>query len=533
MANIVNFTLSKLNEAWEGLTSDESSSNLGLITAVALGAIGAYVWVRRGYYEETEYRYINGGFPRLMPPLSDFTSNARLREVSINSMEPVALDFSNKTRLRNLFVTNTQFTVTPDFFSCVNLEVVALITCQLTTAPNFSNCKNLISVDLYGNRLTTCPDFTPNARLRWIGLTRNRLNELHDSILRLPRTSFVDCTHNRFSPEYMEQFQARLEQHRLSFPAQGPTVSFSVADDSSSDDELLLDEQIGSWIKEYKKTFSENISDFPMVTFSSLDAETQELFSKYLRRLRDVQDYTAGGPSQKNIILRVHKMLDLAHRNAEFLPAMLGLIAEGVETCGDRVQITFNDIEVLSQFHERALPQEEFRKLCLRAARYEAVKKWAEKICRDKQLGDPIETILHFHLALKHSLDLPISTEGMLYSRLSGVTEDMIQRAEKAIGSLSEEQLLSQSGYWQAYIQKGHKDSADQITKYYTDLLADLEEYFQEHANSKAEQGTYLEEHPALESFLTKAKAQHIAFEYTALARFLGQERERAISRLI
>jgi Leucine-rich repeat (LRR) protein len=462
--------------------------------------------------------------------------NPRLSTVSLSYNQLTALPdnflFKNP-RLSTVFLSYNQLTALPANFLSQNpqLHTVDLSHNRLTALPaNFlSQNPQLHSVYLSHNRLTALPAnfLSQNPQLHTVDLSDNRLTTLPDSILNWPKFCSVTATNNLFSSEYVHNFEQRVIRHRRQHPGQGPRVYLSIADDLSESAEKPLKEQINTWETEYTKASSPSYNSLLL-----LDAESQKILSKYLRRLRDVKDYKAGEASRKQIVTRVHKMLDLAERNVEFRNAMFGLILEGTETCGDRISITFNDIEVLSQFHENQLTPEEYKNLCLRAARYEEVKKFAKKIYKKERLVDEIQTILYFQLALKESLNLPISTEDMLYPGMSGVTPDMIKEAIQEIGSLSEEQLLARSDYWQAYMRKGHGESVEEINSRYTDLLAELEEYFKNYVNSKAEQGSYLDEHPTLKAFLARAEAQGFPFEYTAMAKFLGREREAEISRL-
>ena len=128
-------------------------------------------------------------------------------------------------------------------------------------------------------------------------------------------------------------------------------------------------------------------------------------------------------------------MLRLACENGEFKGKMLALINEGLTSCHDRVLITFNDIEIQWRIHQPQ-SESELLDLLVRVERYEQLHKHAKKIAEERGLGDEIETILHYQIALTKQLDLPISTEGMLYQAMSGVTQTMLKDAHTKIASL-------------------------------------------------------------------------------------------------
>ena len=188
----------------------------------------------------------------------------------------------------------------------------------------------------------------------------------------------------------------------------------------------------------------------------SLGDDDKDNLSHYLRRLRETKDYRNGTPaSKKNVVLRVEKMLRLACKNGEFKGKMLALINEGLTSCGDRVLITFNDIEIQWRIHQPR-SESELLNLLVRVERYEQLHKHAKKVAEERGLGDQIETILHYQIALTKQLDLPISTEGMLYQAMSGVTQTMLKDAYTKIASLTNEDLLSQSEHWRVYLEKKH-----------------------------------------------------------------------------
>lgn len=200
---------------------------------------------------------------------------------------------------------------------------------------------------------------------------------------------------------------------------------------------------------------------------------------------------------------------------------MLALILEGLATCGDRVLIIFNEIEILGQFHQPDLSRAAFRDLAIRAERYERLKKYAQNECRRLRLGDTIETILFFHLYLKDALHLPITTQGMLYPDCSGVTPQMLDEAANAMRRISNEELLASSSYWQEYAKRQNLEAAEQINAKFSQLLEDLEEHFNSGAASDN-----------LREILIQAQEKGIAAEYTAMARFLAALREQEIARL-
>src|SRR5690606_28554498 len=189
----------------------------------------------------------------------------------------------------------------------------------------------------------------------------------------------------------------------------------------------------------------------------ALDPEVKQVLSSYLRRLRNTQDYRAGDFARQNVILRVERMLQLANTNPAFRNEMLAVIHEGLGTCGDRVTLIFNEIEILWQLNQENLPPPEFRNLAIGAERCRRLQLHAEQKAQELSLGDPIEAILYYQVHLKNDLQLPISTQTMLYPGVSGVTQAMLAAAKDEILAISDEELLATSKHWQNYVKLHHE----------------------------------------------------------------------------
>ena len=263
----------------------------------------------------------------------------------------------------------------------------------------------------------------------------------------------------------------------------------SIADDDFTGKTQTLEQRLRGWSDEFEEMFPTSVGELrPQITDTnaqthfepllSLSDDDKDNLSRYLRRLRETKDYRNGTPaSKKNVVLRVEKMLRLACKNGEFKGKMLALINQGLTSCGDRVLIIFNDIEIQWRIHQPR-SESELLDLLVRVERYEQLHKHAKKIAEERGLGDEIETILHYQIALTKQLDLPISTEGMLYQAMSGVTQTMLRDARTKIASLTNEDLLSQSEHWRVYLEKKHAGAISKINEKFSDLLEVAGEYY-------------------------------------------------------
>ena len=330
-----------------------------------------------------------------------------------------------------------------------------------------------------------------NPQLRHLYLSENQLTTLSDSILDLPSSCTVDAERNRFSADYVRTFQQRLEQRRReTLSLRGPTVHQSIDDVHPPTHAQTLEERLRAWSDEFETAFPRPMSgsDRPAIgdaNFSErfhplliLAPDEREILNNYLGRLREVNDYRAGGDARRNIVLRVDRMLQLACRNEEFKGEMLALIATGLETCGDRVLIIFNDIEIKWQLYQEGLSDDTLQALAIRAQRYEEVKKQAIAVAERLHLGDQIETILYCHIRLRDPLELPITTQGMLYPAMAGVDQDELDLMHARILSIPDRDLLAASDFWQARIQKNNRGFVERINEKYVNMLENAEEYF-------------------------------------------------------
>jgi Leucine-rich repeat (LRR) protein len=453
-------------------------------------------------------------------------------------------DLSHTPALTSLNLLGNRLTASPDLSHTPALKTLSLSDNRLTASPDLSHTPALTSIDLSSNQVTASPDVSHTPLLVSLNLSGNHLTALHDSILHLPRISTVNADGNRFSAEYVAAFQQRLQEHRLQHPGQGPTVLMSIADDHLPADTQNLEQRLREWSDEYEKieppTFGDSrprITDTNAQTYFepllSLGEEDKNNLSNYLRRLRETRDYQNGTPdSKKNVILRVERMLRLACENGEFKGQMLALINEGLTTCGDRVLITFNDIEIQWHIHQTQ-SEPELRNLLVRVERYEQLREHAIQVAEQRQLGDQVETILHYQIALTKQLNLPISTRGMLYQAMSGVTQTMLNDARTKIASLSDEDLLSQSKHWRVYLAKKHAGATSKINEKFGELLAVAEDYYDiysiDDTETSSKRRSFLETHPNFAQFL---KSNPGIINYLSACDFINRQRDAAITAL-
>ncbi|MBX9745022.1 MAG: hypothetical protein K2X08_07440 [Chlamydiales bacterium] len=465
------------------------------------------------------------------------------RQLNLSSRGLTHIDLSQNTQLHHLLLSNNRFAAI-DLSQNTQLLFLHLSNNQLA-ALDLSQNTQLQYVYLSGNELAASPDVSQNTQLRGLYLSNNRLTMLHDSIFSLSRECRVIAQFNLFTAEYIAEFQERLRLHRLAHPDQGPTVLFSIHDDVALPAQpVSLETQLALWSQEFETAFPKE--EHPELWISrqeaganlqehfeglhSLDSGTKMMVANYLRRLRDIKDYKNGDVGKQNTILRVEQMLQLANKNPAFRQELLKLLQQSLVSCGDRVQLYFDEIEIAWQFHHKELSPETFRDLTIRAERCRQLQLHAEKKAEELGLGDEIETILYYRIHLKNDLHLPISTLNMLYPGASGVSEEMINMARAEISALSDETLLATSPRWQERMKQFHAHQVEEITNHYGELLNDLEDYLA--LEPREDKDLYLKQKPDLARLIDKAMSLNISIEYSAMADFIDKERQKAIGEL-
>ena len=522
------FDYSSLSNFYSFFVSDssqldeEGTSNIAMMTSwVGLGviALGAYSYSLETYSYSQRLYATSLDFSAKQLTTIDVSQNRELTHLDLSYNQLRAIDVSQNRELRYLNLWDNQLTEI-DVSQNSALRKLYLWNNQLTEI-DVSQNRELRELEISGNGLTTI-DVSQNRELIYLNLYNNRLTELSDSILSLSSRCQVFACNNLFTEEYIEAFQERLIQHRLHHPGQGPQVFFSIHDDELSQP-VSLNEQLSLWSQEWNGSISTDSLDF----LFSLPSEDQKKLAGFLHRLRDTKDYQNGGEDKENTIVRVEKLVQLANQNGQFLQEVLHLIDQALETCGDRVQLYFDEMEMAWHFHQ-SLSDKAFRDLAIVAEKCRQLQLYAERQAEELRLGDAIETIMYYRVHLKDALSLPVSTKNMLYPGVSGVSDEMLIEAQDAINSISDEELLKTSPRWQKHLTIRYKEETDRVTDQFGDLLERCEQYFMHPKDQKG----YLKENPDLSTLLQKAYSSGFLMDYASVARFINQEREAAIADL-
>jgi hypothetical protein len=368
-----------------------------------------------------------------------------------------------------------------------NLENLDLTMNQLRTIPpEIAQLQALECLVLDDNALTMLP---PEIRelhlLEELHIANNQLTAFPEQILQMSCDMIITAWNNPFEPAYLEQFFQGLRHHQQTHPDEGPSIVLNELDKKET-----IAERLQIWSQEYQQAFpfckpwcSRTADLTPLTCLEGIDAHN---FHKFLRRIREMADYTVEYDDtidempvrKKNIIRRVEAMVELACINPDFKKKMLAILEIGSNSCGDRVTLLFNEIEIEWQLHHANLLDEQFIPMAQQASLYYQLQKHALQVAEQYHLQDEIETVLGFHLFLRKQLHLPISTETMLYTNASGVTDAMLKNAMTAMRSFTNTQLLELSTHWQERMRKRHAQEAEVVQEKFVNLLDAAQEYF-------------------------------------------------------
>ena len=429
----------------------------------------------------------------------------------------------NLPALQDLYLSRNQIQSVQGLQNLPALQTLYLSDNQIQSVQGLQNLPALQTLNLSGNQIQSVQGLQNLPALQTLNLSRNQIRELSEPILNLSGHCYVDAENNRFSPEFVRRFQDQLLQRRESTHNElGPRVQMSIADFAGAP-LASLEDQLRAWAEECNIC----IDLTPLLT---LDGPNRDMLSRYLGRLHEIPDYRQGGLPKENILHRVGDMLPLSASNPEFRNQMIAIITEALSTCGDRVLLAFNDIEILCQCYRDNLTEDQVRQLAIGQGRYELIKKFAMQQALERGLGDEIETILACHIQLQKLLGLPISTQQMLYPACSGVTREMLDEMHARILSISEDALLAESPIWQNWQQKKHQERIEEITTHYMGLLGQTEALY----NLKPEErANALTQNAELNSILRPLFAdEHASNNYDKAAQLIARAREFAIANI-
>ncbi len=463
----------------------------------------------------------------LPPEIGRLTALTEL-SLSYNQLEAFPPEIGMLTALTKLDLSDNQLAaLPPEIGGLTALTELILSGNQLAALPpEIGGLTALTKLSLSGNQLAALlPEIGGLTALTWLDLSDNQLEALPPEIGGLTALTWLDLSGNQ-----LEALPPALRINGFGHTPQPPTPTL---EENLRSSEQAFTDAFPALIPENAQYYEgDRVCDFRELL--SLDPDNLDRFSKFFPRIPEIADYAQGTPeTQKNVILRADRMVQLACKSPEFRQEMLQILEAGENGCGrnrrpacaDRILTLFNEIEIAWQFHHKKLSHEECRELALREGRY----KWIEEIGRTmaknhNNSDEELETILRLQLELKDEFNLPITSTSMLFPGLSRVTKDMIEEAKKELRGISSNELLTKSEHWLKHQAEQYPEEVERIQGEYAHLDAIAGEYYS--TDDEQTKAKILEENPRLKTLL-----EALAIKYdAALSNAIMKARLEAIA---
>jgi Leucine-rich repeat (LRR) protein len=339
----------------------------------------------------------------------------------------------------------------------------------LTLPQSMRGLSHLTHLDVSHNMLVELDPEMNHATLRHLNVGYNQLAFIPTTLCRLHPECFLNAENNPLlSPEEIQSTQLEIQQN----PNGGPIFFATLP--RAPHKPASLDHWLKGWLKAYQETFPQLCTGkedrFPLSSQTFLNFydtlrnhDKKGFLQEFLKRLTNTQDFKNDREARNNLIYRVGQMLQEAAINEEFREAIFPILETATSTCGDRVALAFNEIEIqlhLSKSHEKT--DQQLATILIGVKRLELLRNCVHTRCKELGLGDEIEIQLFYQLKLKEALNLPTSTQNMLYpGTASAITFEMLEKDAKTVWSQTHSaahyvQLLLQYPVWCERMKKNH-----------------------------------------------------------------------------
>lgn len=181
-----------------------------------------------------------------------------------------------------------------------------------------------------------------------------------------------------------------------------------------------------------------------MPTHAERDAlsERRPILINFLTEVLKTADFRAESRRER-LARKVFRLLRQLAQDPGLFAAGCEVMTHGVESCGDRVMVALNDLEVLAwvaDAERSAAATASLRELGLRLMRRDLVQQYVRQqyfgtapLIRTVHELDEIEVMLAFEIGLSERLALPVSAESMLYPATAEVSEASLDDARQSV----------------------------------------------------------------------------------------------------
>ncbi|WP_025112423.1 dermonecrotic toxin domain-containing protein [Pseudomonas sp. H1h] len=338
------------------------------------------------------------------------------------------------------------------------LEVLRLENNPLTLPPDISRMPRLKVLILKNTGLQTWPDGT-------LDKTRPRgfLLDLRDNpINRIPEVS-------EGSPAQWLVARTRLDVGTLSETEQLQYQAYRHSVGLPAEPVFAPEEENRAIVSNYGVDFWGDVPGWGVyreTPWSELVEEpAAQPFMQVLLGVREYSDYRAGGAIKDQLMQRVWRMLDAVHADTRLREKLFTMASAPVD-CADAGAQMFNSMginvlasEVYLYNTDAAQIQKQLVTLAKGAARLDLVNEVARADVQSRG-GNPdeVEVYLAYQTGLAQRLSLPWQSQTMLYRRVAGVSDAMIDQAYTTVQALSEgdglvNRMLDQD-FWKQFMEQ-------------------------------------------------------------------------------
>lgn len=328
---------------------------------------------------------------------------------------------------------------------------------RIEECPNFTTLPEDIRVDgdiilINSINLTSLPEnlqFGGDLHLRGC----RRLTSLPENITRLGlrsdgRTRLVNLTQTGLSDAYIDGLRNE--------PAPGMRFLFDRQQEYIPNPPSFnnLREALNFW---------KNIAPREYMPYLSLEGQKLDDMIIFLNRLTNTAEYR-NRQTKQPLATRVLNMVSLISQHNEVKEQALDLIHEGLSSCDDRVIATLDDIELFGRIQDAesespaSNSEKKLRSLGKALYKLEEVRKAAGRHMATLNWVDEVEVQLAFQIGLTETLQLPLSTQNMIFRGCANVTDEQIADAgQKILENCSERNInkfLQSWDPWKRHIRR-------------------------------------------------------------------------------
>jgi len=179
---------------------------------------------------------------------------------------------------------------------------------------------------------------------------------------------------------------------------------------------------------------------------SEIDPFYHDVVLKFLKMLLQSAMYRRKG-LRKGFARQVVEILDILQKNSDGArEELIVRVADSIDACADKPLVLVNDMFLLTKIMKARGDRGKLRNLGLRVMRLELVRELARQ--HPEFEIDDVCVMLRYEISLREPLDLPVSSQAMLYRDYIVVTEDQLKEAKRKAESITQDEFEAWLPTW-------------------------------------------------------------------------------------